>query len=75
MLMLPLIIIAIITTIIIMIIQHFKKSNTRLYLPIATLPTKDNVKLRKQLNEGFKRYVYWNEYMTKIETKNLDEKI
>ena len=26
----------------------------------------------KQSNEGFKRLVYWNEYKSKIETKNLD---
>ena len=28
--------------------------------------------LTKQLNEGFKRSVYWNEYKTKIETKEAD---
>ena len=44
--------------------------NTKLYVPIATLSTKDNVNLKKQLNEGFKRSVYWNEYKSKIETKN-----
>ena len=26
----------------------------------------------KQLNEGFKRLVYWNEYKSKIETKEAD---
>ena len=26
----------------------------------------------KQLNEGFKRSVYWNEYKSKIETKTAD---
>ena len=30
--------------------------------------------MTKQLNEGFKRYVYWNEYKSKIETKNIDNK-
>ena len=40
----------------------FKITNTELYVPIVTLSTKDNVKLTKQLNEGFKRPVYWNEY-------------
>ena len=28
--------------------------------------------MTKQLDEGFKRSVYWNEYKSKIETKNLD---
>ena len=36
----------------------FKITNTKLYVPIATLSTKDNVNLTKQLNEGFKRSVY-----------------
>ena len=30
----------------------FKITNTKLYIPIVTLPTKDNVKLTKLLNEG-----------------------
>ena len=42
------------------------------HIPIVTLSTKDNVNLTKQLNEGFKRSVYWNEYKSKIEIKNLD---
>ena len=45
---------------------------TMLYVPIVTLSSKDNVKLVKLLEEGFKRPVYWNEYQTKIESKNLD---
>ena len=50
----------------------FKITSTKLYVPVVTLSTKDNVSLTKQLNEGFKRSVYWNEYKSKIETKNLD---
>ena len=30
------------------------------------------VNLAKQLNKGFKRLVYWNEYKSKIETKTAD---
>ena len=37
-----------------------------------TLSTKGNVNLTKQLNEGLKRSVYWNEYKSKIETKTAD---
>ena len=40
----------------------FKITNTKLYLPIATLSNKNNVKLVKLLEERFKRPVYWNEY-------------
>ena len=50
----------------------FKTANTKLYVPIVTLSSKDNVKLAKLLEEGFKRSVYWNEYQTKIESRNLD---
>ena len=50
----------------------FKITNTKLYVPIVTLSSKDNVKLVKLLEEGFKRLVYWNEYQLKIETRNLD---
>ena len=39
---------------------------------MVTLSTKDNVNLTKQLNKGFKRSVYWNEYKSKIETKEAD---
>ena len=35
-----------------------KITGTKLYVPIVTLSTKDNVNLTKQLNEGFKRSVY-----------------
>ena len=52
----------------------FQIINTKLYVPIVTLSTKDNVNLTKQLNEGFKRSVYWNEYKSKIETKIANKK-
>ena len=47
----------------------FQITSTKLYVPIVT---KDNVNLAKQLNEGFKRSVYWNEYKSKIETQKAD---
>ena len=40
----------------------FKITNTKLYVPIVTLSSKDNAKLVKLLEEGFNRPVYWNEY-------------
>ena len=39
-----------------------KITSTKLYVPIVTLSTKDNVNVAKQLNEGSKRSVYWIEY-------------
>ena len=50
-----------------------KITSTKLYVPIVTLSTKHNVNLTKQLNEGFKRLVYWNEYKSKIESKEADK--
>ena len=49
----------------------FKITSTKLCVPIVTLSTKDNVNLTKQLNEAFKRSVHWNEYKSKIETKEV----
>ena len=40
----------------------FKVTDTKLYVPIVSLSTKDNTNLTKQLNEGFKRTIYWNRY-------------
>ena len=50
-----------------------KITSTKLFVPIVTLSTKDNVSLIKQLNGGFKRPVCWNEYKAKIESINLDK--
>ena len=40
----------------------FKITDAKLYVPVVTLSIEDNAKLTKQLNEGFKRFVYWNKY-------------
>ena len=50
----------------------FTITSTKLHVPTVTLSIKDNVNLTKQLNEGFKISVYWNEYKSKIETKETD---
>ena len=57
----------------------FKITDAKLYVPIVTLSSEDNVKLSKLLSEGFKRRIYWNEYkvipnkIVEIATNN-DEK-
>ena len=43
----------------------FAITDAKLHVPIVTLPAKDSANLTKQLNEGFKRSVYWNSYETK----------
>ena len=50
----------------------FKKTNRKLFVPIVTSSSKNNLKLVELLDEGFKRPVSWNEYQTKIESRNLD---
>ena len=52
----------------------FKITSTKLYVQVATLSTKDNVNLTKQLNDGFRRSFYWNECKSKMETKTADDK-
>ena len=42
----------------------FRITDAKLYVPIVTFSTEDNVKLTKQLRNRFKRSVYWNEYKT-----------
>ena len=39
---------------------RFKITDPNLHVPIVTLSTKDNVNLSKQLSNGIKRSVYWN---------------
>ena len=50
----------------------FQITNTKSYFQVVTLSTKESTKLTKQLNKGFKRSIYWNEYKSKIETQELD---
>ena len=51
----------------------FKITDTKIYLPVATLSTQGNVKLLKQLESGFKRTIKWNEYLSKTsnEAQNI----
>ena len=43
----------------------FTIKDTKLYVHVVTLSTRDNQKLLKLLRKGFERSVYWNEYETK----------
>ena len=42
----------------------FAITDIKLYVPVVTLKTEDNVKLPKLLNEGFRRLVCWNKHKT-----------
>ena len=56
-------------------------TDAKLYAPAATLSAEDNLKLVKQLNEEFKRPVYWNKYnvidnkVVEIAAANAEQKI
>ena len=41
-------------------------TDTKLYVPVVTLSTHDNVKLLHQLKSGFKRKIIWNKYESSI---------
>ena len=43
----------------------FMITNTKLYVLVVTLSTKDNNNLTKQLNDRFKRTIFWNQYVSK----------
>ena len=53
-------------------VTAFKITSRKLYIPIVTLWSKLNAKLVKLLEDGFNRPVYWDEYQTKIEKRNLN---
>ena len=49
----------------------FTINDTNIYVPVVTLLANDNQKLSKLLRKGFERSLYWNEYKTKNENKNV----
>ena len=49
-------------------------TNTKLYVPVVTLSTENNNNLTKQLNEGFKRTIYWSQYVSKPFTEQAANK-
>ena len=46
--------------------KKFAKTDVKLYVPVRTLSTQDNVKLLKHLKSGFKRIINWNIYQSQI---------
>ena len=45
----------------------FVITDTKLYVPVVTLSTKENTKFFQQLKSGFKRVINWNKYLSKPE--------
>ena len=46
----------------------FAITETKLYVPVVTLSTKDNDKLLQQLKSGFEKTISWNKYELSIKT-------
>ena len=46
----------------------FEITDTKLYVPVVTLSTKENAKLLQQQKSGFKRVINWNKYLSKPES-------
>ena len=55
-------------------VVSFMITNTKLYVPVVTLSTKDNNNLTRQLNDGFKRSIHWNQYVSKPFTEQAANK-
>ena len=43
----------------------FAITDTKLYVPVVTLSTRENTKFLQQLKSGFKRVINWNKYLSK----------
>ena len=48
----------------------FKITDTKLYVPVATLSKENNIKLLEQLKTGFKRTIKWNKYRSQMSIQN-----
>ena len=43
----------------------FAITGTKIYVPVVTLSTQDNIKMLEQLKSGFKRSINWDKYQSK----------
>ena len=48
--------------------EKFAITETKLYVPVVTLSTKDNEKLLQQLRSGFNKTISWDKYESSIKT-------
>ena len=50
-------------------------NDTKMYVPVVTLPKEDNKDFIEQQNKGFQRSIYWNEYKTKEINEKTDANV
>ena len=48
--------------------EKFQITQAKLYIPVVTLSTQDNIKLLQQLKSNFKRKINWNKYESCVKT-------
>ena len=48
----------------------FSITDSKLYVPVVTLSTQDNVEQREQLKSGFRRTTNWIKYQSKVSTED-----
>ena len=48
----------------------FSITDSKLYVPVVTLSTQDNVELREQLKSGFRRTTNWIKCQSKVSTED-----
>ena len=53
--------------------RKFAITDTKLYVPVITLSTEDNIKLLKRLESGFKTKINWNKSQSQWEIKNKND--
>ena len=51
----------------------FKITDSRLYVPVATLSTQDNTKLLQQMKSGFKRTINSSKYQPKVTVQEQNQ--
>ena len=50
----------------------FAITDTKLYVPVATISAQDNAKLLQQSKTGFKRTINWNKYQSRPTLQTRD---
>ena len=51
----------------------FLITDTKLYVSVVTLSTKDNAKLLEELKSGLERTINWNKYKSKLSTEKQNQ--
>ena len=56
-------------------VTKFEIANTKLYVPVVTLSTQENVKLLDQFKSSGTRTINWDQYRSKILTERQNQNL